>query len=153
MEHESTFLRLQEPATFPYPGSDQSSPCPLSHVLYIHLIFIFPSTLGSSKSSFSYRSPNQNPVSNSPILHTCHMPRPSDISCLYLPNDIVLSVHMIDLTVIWSWPLPPHLVPLPSYPTQQPILKHVLPKGLPHCHRPIFSLIHNTTSIITFDCI
>ena len=47
---------------------------------------------------------------------------PSHISFLYHPNYILLAVQIINLTVIKSFSLPSHLVPLPSYPTQPPNL-------------------------------
>ena len=37
METENLLLHLQEPATCPYPEPDQSTPCPTSHFLNIHL--------------------------------------------------------------------------------------------------------------------
>ena len=95
MEYEGIFPRLQETAKSAYPQPDQSSPCSPSHFLYIHLIIIFPSKLRSSKWSLSHRSPHHQALCNSPVIHTCHMPLPSHISCLYLPSDIVLSIQII----------------------------------------------------------
>jgi len=48
-----------------------------SHFPKIHLNIIFPSTLGSPKSSLSFRFPYQNPLYASPLPHTRYMPRPS----------------------------------------------------------------------------
>ena len=65
------------PATCPYPEPDQSSPCHSSHFLKIQLNIILPSTPRSSKWFPSLKFPHQNPVYNSPVPHTCYMPRPS----------------------------------------------------------------------------
>ena len=65
---------LKEPITCPYTGPDQSSPYILSHFLKIHLVIILPSKPGSSKCSFSFSFPHQNPVYTSPLPHTCNMP-------------------------------------------------------------------------------
>ena len=66
-----------------------------------------------------------NSLCNSPVLHTCHILRPSHNTFIYLPNDAVLAVHIIKLTAVYSCPLPPHADPLTIYPTQQPILNTV----------------------------
>ena len=51
-----------------------------SHFLTIHLNIILPSTSWTPQWSLSLRFPHQNLVHNSPLLHTCHMPRPSHSS-------------------------------------------------------------------------
>ena len=61
MESEGSLLRLQQPVTCPSPEPQQSSQCPLSHFLKIHLNIILPSTPGSSKWSLSFRFPHQKP--------------------------------------------------------------------------------------------
>ena len=49
---------------------------PQSHILKSHFNNILPYTPRSSKFSLSLRSPCQNPVFTSPVLHMCYMPRP-----------------------------------------------------------------------------
>ena len=44
MKPEGSLRRLRVPATCPCPKPDQSSPCPTSHFLKIHLNIIFPSS-------------------------------------------------------------------------------------------------------------
>jgi hypothetical protein len=76
MTPEGSLPYSQVPATCPYPESDQSSPCPPSHFLKIHLNIIRPSTPGSSKLSLSLRFPHQNPVYTSPLPHTRYFTPP-----------------------------------------------------------------------------
>jgi len=61
MEPESSLPHSQVSATCPYPESNRSNPCPISHFLKIHLNIILPFKTGSSKRSFSLRFPHQNP--------------------------------------------------------------------------------------------
>ena len=59
-----------------------------SHFPKIHLNITLPSTSGSPQWSFSLRFPHYNPVHNSPLPHTRHMPRPSHSSRFYHPHNI-----------------------------------------------------------------
>ena len=74
----------------PLPVLSQLHPVPTtpSHFLKIHLNIILPSTSGSPHLSLSLRFSHQNPVHNSPLPHTRHMPRPSHSSWFYHPHNI-----------------------------------------------------------------
>ena len=76
MEPQGSLTNLQVPTTCPYPEPDQSSPCPTSHFLKIHINIIIPPTPESYRWSLSLRFLHQNPVCTSPLPHTCYMPRP-----------------------------------------------------------------------------
>jgi hypothetical protein len=66
----------------------QSSPCPTSYFLKMHLSIILPSMPGSSKWSPSLRFPHQNPQYASP--HTCYIPHPSLSSWFNQQKDMVV---------------------------------------------------------------
>ena len=74
----------------PVPILSQLHPVPTTpfHFLKIHLNIVLPSTSGSPQWSLSIRFPHQNPVHNSPLPHTRHMPRPSNSSRFYHPHNI-----------------------------------------------------------------
>ena len=74
MEPEGSLPHLQVIATCPSPEPDQSSPCPPSHFLKIHLNNTLPSMPGSSKWSLSFRFPHQKSVYTSPHPIMCYMP-------------------------------------------------------------------------------
>jgi hypothetical protein len=61
---------------------------PTSHFLKIHPNIILPYTPRSPQRSLSLRFPHQNPVHTSPFHHTCYMPRLSQYSRFYHPQDI-----------------------------------------------------------------
>ena len=73
MESEGSSSRSQQPAICHYPEPAQSSPCPQSHFLKIHLNIILPPISGFSKCSLSLSFPHQNPVyiSPPPVCATC----------------------------------------------------------------------------------
>ena len=81
------------------PNLNQFDPIhtPTPKFLKIHLNIIHSSTPLSSKWSLSLRFPHQNPVSTSPLPHTCYMPRPSHSSRFHRPNDIWLGVQIIKI--------------------------------------------------------
>ena len=59
----------------------------------------------------SFRFPHQNPICTSPLLHTCHMPRPSHSSRFDHPNNIWWGVgtgHKAPHYAVFSTPLLPH---------------------------------------------
>jgi hypothetical protein len=100
MEPEGSLLHSQVPATCPYPESSQSSPCPPSHLLKIHLNIIFPSTPGTSKWSLSLKFPHQNPVYTSVLTHTCYIPYPSHSPRFDHRNNTEWGVQIIKLFIM-----------------------------------------------------
>jgi len=84
MEPEGSLLQLQVPTTCLYPEPDQSSPCPSSHFLKIHLNIILASMPGSSKWSLSLRFPHQNPACTYSLPHVSTNPVPFPLLRLYL---------------------------------------------------------------------
>ena len=76
------------PPALSWANSTQSPQPPPPHFLKIHLNIILPSMSGSPQWSLSLRFPHQNPVQNSPLRNTRHMPRPSHSSRFYHPHNI-----------------------------------------------------------------
>ena len=90
MEPGCSVPHLQEPTAFSFPEPDQSSPCPPSHFLKIHLNIILPFTPGSSKWPLSLRFLHHNPVYNSPV--------PIRATCsAYLDFFPLYSIHSVEL--------------------------------------------------------
>ena len=68
---------------------------PTSHFLKFHLNIIVPSTPGSPNWPLSLRFHHQKPVYASLLPHTRYIPRLSNSSRLYHPNNIWWAVHII----------------------------------------------------------
>jgi hypothetical protein len=83
----------------PVPILSQLDPvhAPTSHFLKIRLNIILPSMPGSPKRSFSLKFPHQNPVYASLLPQTRYIPRPSNSSRFYQPNNIGWGVQIINL--------------------------------------------------------
>jgi len=80
MEPRSSLPHSQAPATCPYPEADLSTPSSPSHFLKIYLNNILPFKPSTSKRFLSLRFPHQNPISLLPLPHTCHLPRPVEMT-------------------------------------------------------------------------
>ena len=61
---------------------------PLFYLFKAHFNIIFPLMRRSSKSSLSFRFPNQRPVYKHFLLHTCYVSRPPNSSRFDYPNNI-----------------------------------------------------------------
>jgi len=132
-EPEGSLPHSQVPATCPYPETGQSSPCPPSHFLKIHLNIILTSKPVPSKWSLLHRFLHQNPVYTSPLLHMCYMPRTSH--SFYLITWTILGEEYRSLSSSFcSYVHSRYLIPLrPKHSPQHPILKHPQSTFLPQC--------------------
>ena len=75
----------KRPPPVPFLSQPHQVPTTIPHFLKIHLNIILPSTSSYPQWSLSLRFPHQNLVHTSPLLHTCHMPRPAHSSRFYHP--------------------------------------------------------------------
>ena len=80
-------------------SSVQSMPSTF-HFLKIHLNIILPSTLVSPKWSLCLRLTHHKPLYVSPLTHTRYVPRPSDFSRFYQPNNIGWGIIIIIIIII-----------------------------------------------------
>ena len=73
MEPEGSLPDSQLPANCSHPELAQSTLCPTSHSLKIHINIIPPSTPGSSRCSLFLRFPNETLYTHLYSSHTCYM--------------------------------------------------------------------------------
>ena len=140
MKPQGSLPNSQMAATCPYPELDISSPgLPIQLSVRSILILYFHVSLGPPSDLFP-SGLQQNPVSNSPVSHTCHMRRPSHSSRFDHSHDIwlvqifMICTHQISCE---SSPLPCYLVSLRlKYPPQHSIRKLPQPMFLRQCDRP-----------------
>ena len=106
MEPEGSLPHSQVPATCPYPEPVRTSPYPHNPTSW-RSILIFSShlRLGLPSGLFPSGFPHQNPVYASLIPHTRYMPRPSNSSRFYHPNNIGWGVQIIKLLFMYFSPL------------------------------------------------
>jgi len=108
MQSKGSLPHSQVPATCPYPQPDQSSPCPPSNFLKIHLTIILSPTPGSSKWwSLSLKFHHKNPVYTVPL--PIHVTCPahlillvSSLVCIFLHSPTTLS--LLDPNILLSIP-------------------------------------------------
>jgi len=113
----------------PHPEPDQSSQCPPSHILKMHLNIILPFV------SFKWSFPSGLPTKTlyTPHLSPIHAPCQAHLVLPQFnhPINIWWGLQILKLSIYLS-PLPCYLVPLrPKYSPQHPILKHPWPMFIP----------------------
>ena len=127
MEPEGSLPHSQALPPVPVLGQPNPVHIPASDLLEIHPNIIHPSTPRSCQWSLSLRFPHQDPIRPPLLTHTRHMPSQSHSSRFYHPHNIGWGVHIIQLLVMQSPPLPRYLVPPRSkYSPQHHILKQDL---------------------------
>ena len=122
MEQECSLPQSQQPTTCPYPELYQSSPRPYTLFQENQSYVNFPSTLRSSKWSFSLRFPHQNPVCTTPLTQTWQMSCPPHHSWCDHPNYIWWDrSYSSSLWSLLQYPytsslLGPNIVPITLFP-------------------------------------
>jgi len=149
MKSKGSLLCLQVPDTCPYPEPEQSSPCPPSHFLKIHLNIILLSMPGSFEWSLFLKFPHHQPVCTSPP--PIHATYPVHLILLVLNTQIISDEEYGSLSssLCSSFHSPCYLIPLrPKYYPQHPILKHPQSTFPSQCQHPTFTPIYNKGKII-----
>ena len=85
----------KRPPPVPILGQPNPVHIPTSHFLEIHPNIIKPSTPRSPQWSPSLRFPHYDPIHPPLLIHTCHMPSPSNSSRFYHPPNIGWGVQII----------------------------------------------------------
>jgi hypothetical protein len=95
----------------PVPILSQMNPrhTPRTILSTVHFDRILASTPWSSKRTFSFGLPHQNPVHVLPLSHACHMPCPRHYPRLDLPNNIWWRVQIMKLPTVQLSPVSHHL--------------------------------------------
>ena len=139
MEPEGSLPHSQVPATCLYPETDQSSLCPTSSILKIHLNIILPHKPESSIWSLSLRNSHQN--LHKPVLFPIRATCSAHIILLDLITRITGEQYRSLRTSLFSFLQFPVTLSLlgPNILLNHPILTHPQTTFLPQCERQIFT--------------